>query len=110
MFLVKNSSDPTNWIFEASGLHIPSKARDRNERKYYQISTTFLNTYGSHREKQGQCTQLPIISKVKKYHNKNTKKILRKKIKKQEIVCRVYTSQYKVACHDADKESSRWCE
>ena len=84
MFLVKNSNDPTNWIFEASGLHIPSKARDRNERKYYQISTTFLNTYGSHRGKQGQCTQLPIISKVKKYHNKNTKKILRKKIKKNK--------------------------
>ena len=61
---------------------------------------------GPTERKQGQCTQLPIISKVKKYHNKNTKKILRKKLKKQEIVCRVYTSQYKVACHDADKEGS----
>lgn len=48
---IKFKYDPTNWIFEASGLHIPSKARGRNEWKYYQINTTFLNTYGSHREK-----------------------------------------------------------
>lgn len=34
-----NSNDPTNWIFEASELHIPPKARARNERKYYQTNT-----------------------------------------------------------------------
>lgn len=51
---------------------------------------------------------LPTRSKstITKTHT-NFKKREREK-NKQEIVCRVYTSQYKAACHDADKEGSRW--